>query len=536
MAATADFDYIVIGAGASGCVVAARLAEDRSLRIGVIEAGGPDKALQLCIPAANVATGSDPRFNWSYQTEPVPGLGGRSLYWAQGRILGGSGSINGMMYMRGHRTDYDRWAAEGCIGWGHEDVLPFFRKAETNERGESALHGGSGPLQVSAGRATAPVCDMFLESAAAVGMPLTDDLNNDMPEAFGHVDMTIGRGRRSSPSSAYLHPAAARGNVTLITHALATRIILEAGVARGVEYVQDGARHKAMATRAVVLSGGAVNSPQLLMLSGIGEAEHLHTLGIPVAVDLPEVGRNLQNHPMYKLMFAVNAPVTGYSNLRPAGALKAGAQYLFGRTGVISRGLFPTAGFFHADAGDPSSEIQICMAPAPVIRRKPGVLGILPQEHGFTLLLNHGSPHSRGEVRLKSADSATAAAIRPDFFSDPRDIGILARGALRALEIVNAGPLGKILGRRLEARGPLTSQDQIEEDIRATASTHFHPAGTCRMGSDAAAVVDPSLRVRGVERLFVADASVMPVLINGNTYAASIMIGEKAAGLIRAAS
>jgi len=356
-----------------------------------------------------------------------------------------------------------------------------------------------------------------------------------MAQGFGHVDMTIGGGRRSSTSAAYLRPALARGNVTVLTHALVTRVLIEGGVARGVDYARNGQTGRLMADRAVVLCGGAVNSPQLLMLSGVGEADHLRALGLTVHADLPEVGRNLQNHPMYKLMFATTAPVTGYSHARPLGAVKAGMQYLLGRHGVLARGLFPTAGFLQADPGDASTEVQICMAPAPVIRRKPGVLGILPKEHGFTLLLNIGSPHSRGEVRLASADPTAAMRIQPRFFSDPRDIGILARGALRVLEVIRSGPLAPILGRQLDARGPIRTEAGIAADIRASAGTHFHPCGTCRMGADAGAVVDPQLRVRGVERLFVADASVMPVLVNGNTYAASVMIGEKAADLIRAA-
>lgn len=532
---TAGFDYVIVGAGAAGCVVAARLAEDPGIRIAVIEAGGQDSAVQIRIPGANVATGSDPRFNWSYQTDPVPELGDRKLYWAQGRILGGSGSINGMMYLRGHPADYDQWAAMGCAGWGHRDLLPYFRKSETNERGASDLHGGDGPMQVCAGQATAPICDIFLEAAASVGFTVTDDLNKDMAQGFGHVDMTIGGGRRSSTSAAFLHPAVARGNVTVQTTALVTRVVIEGGVARGVDYVQKGQTRRLMADRAVVLCGGAVNSPQLLMLSGIGPANQLRALGLPVHADRPEVGQNLQNHPMYKLMFATTAPVTAYSHAQPLGAAKAGLQYLLGRRGVLARGLFPTAGFLQADPGDASTEVQVCMAPAPMIRHKPGVLGILPREHGFTLLLNIGSPHSRGVVQLASADPTAPARIRPDFFSDPRDIGILARGARRTLDIVHSGPLAPILGRQLDARGPIGTEAQIAADIRASAGTHYHACGTCRMGADDGAVVDPQLRVRGVDRLFVADASIMPVLVNGNTYAASVMIGEKAADLIRAA-
>ncbi|MEO3388842.1 GMC family oxidoreductase N-terminal domain-containing protein [Mesorhizobium sp. CAU 1741] len=528
------FDFVVVGAGAAGCVVASRLSEDRELRIALLEAGGGDGALIMRIPGANVATGTDPRYNWAYQSEPVPQLGGRTLYWAQGKVIGGSGSINGMMYMRGHRADYDRWEREGADGWGYEDVLPYFRKSETNERGASALHGGGGPLQVSRGRGTAPVCDLYLQSAAASGFLIADDLNADLPEAFGHVDLTIGGGLRSSTSVAYLRPALRRGNITVLTRATVTRVIIEAGEARGVEFMQDGARQRLMASRGVVLCGGAVNSPQLLMLSGIGDADHLRAHGIAVAVDSPDVGRNLQNHPMYRMMYATTAPVSAYSHIRPLGAARAGLQYILRRTGVLSRGLFPTSGYFHAEPGDPSSEVQVCMAPALVIRRKPGLLGILPQEHGFTLLLNHGSPFSRGEVRLKSGDPLMHAEISPNYFSDPRDIRILARAAKRVQDMVRAGPLGRVLGRELQPAKPTATNAEITADIRATAATHYHAAGTCRMGSDPRAVVDPQLRVNGISRLHVADASVMPVLVNGNTYAPTIMIAEKAADLIRA--
>lgn len=530
-----EFDYVIVGAGAAGCVLAARLSDNPEVRVAVIEAGGLDKALLLRIPGANVVTGTHPAYNWSYETEPVQALGGRRLYWAQGRIVGGSGSINGMMYMRGHRSDYDNWRALGCDGWGYDDVLPYFKKSETNERGANDIHGDKGPLQVSKGRGTAPVCDMFLDAAEQEGLPRTDDLNKEAPEAFGHVDLTIGRGKRSSTAAAFLRPALKRPNLTLIVDAPVLRVVIEGGSATGVEFAQGSRRSVARARREVILSGGAVNSPQLLMLSGIGDAKELQQLGIKLEADRPQVGKNLQNHPMYRLMYTTTKPVSAYSHVRPWGALKAGAQYVFGRSGVLSRGLFPTSGYLRALGGDAGSEVQICMAPALVIRRGPGVLGILPKEHGFTLLLNHGSPYSRGRVTLKSADPLAHAAISPNYFSDPRDIRILAEGADRARSIVHQSALAGSLGKELLPVRPTRSVDNLCDDIRATAVTHYHAAGTCRMGADDDAVVDPQLRVRGVGRLRVADASIMPVLVNGNTYAATIMIAEKAADMIKAA-
>jgi choline dehydrogenase len=525
------FDYVIVGAGAAGCVLAARLSEDPDVTVAVIEAGGRDWNPMIGIPGANVATGTKPAFNWSYQSEPVPGLDGRSIYWAQGRVVGGSSSINGMMYVRGHRRDYDGW---GIDGWRYADVLPLFRRSETNERGEGELHGGSGPLRVAAGRATAPVCDMFLEAAEQSGYPVVDDLNADRTEVFGHVDMTIGNGRRSSAASAFLHPALKQRNVTLITRAQASRVLIEKGVARGVEYARSsGGRVTVRAAREVILAGGAVNSPQLLMLSGIGPAAHLTEHGIPVVAHSPEVGENLQNHPMYRLLYATTKPVTAYTHLSPRGLFAAGWQYIFGRGGVLSRGLFPTSGFLYAEDGQPETEIRVSIAPALVIRRRPGVFGVLPTEHGFTLLLNHGSPFSRGRVRLKSAEPLAHAAIFPNYFSDPRDIDILAKGAERVRDLVRRPALGHALGREIQPVGPIGSRADIEADIRATTVTHYHAGGTCRMGADAASVVDPELRVRGVQGLRVADASIMPVMINGNTYAAAMMIGEKAADLIR---
>jgi len=531
MALPREADYVIVGAGAAGCVLAARLTEDPNVSVVLLEAGGMDSALMIGIPGANVVTGTKPEFNWSYQSEPVPGLNGRSIYWAQGRVVGGSSSINGMMYVRGKRRDFDGWGVEG---WRYADVLPLFRRSETNERGESELHGGSGPLRVSAGRSTAPVCDLFLEAAAEAGYAGTDDLNAVQAEGFGHVDMTIGGGRRSSAASAFLRPALRRPNLTLVVEAQATRIVIEKGVARGVEYVRRGERMTVRAAREVILAGGAVNSPQLLMLSGVGPAAHLREHGIPLVADRPGVGENLQNHPMYRILHATTKPVTAYSHLSPRGLFAAGWQYAFGRRGLLSRGLFPTSGFLYAEDGRPETEIQVSIAPALVIRRRPGLIGTLPQEHGFTLLLNHGSHFSRGRVRLKSADPLRHAAIEPGYFSDPRDIAILARGAQRVRDMLRRPAMAAVLGREIQPRGPIRSLADIEDDIRATTVTHYHAGGTCRMGADDDAVVDPRLRVRGIEGLRVADASVMPVMINGNTYAAAMMIGEKAADLIRA--
>lgn len=531
----ADFDYVIVGAGAAGCALAARLSEDSDVSVALIEAGGKGRSLLIDIPGANVVTGAHPLFNWSYETEPVPALDHRRLFWAQGRALGGSSAINGMMYLRGRPHDYDGWAAMGCVGWAYADVLPYFRKSEANERGADALHGADGPLQVSRGRGAAPICDLFLDAMRVSGVPVVDDLCADLPEACGHVDQTLARGRRSSAASAYLAPARRRRNLTIFTRTRALRVAIEKGTAVGVVCAHGKEERVIRAERDVVLCGGATNSPQLLMLSGVGPADELQAAGLTPRVDLPGVGRNLQNHPMLKLVYGCSAPVTSYSHVQPLGALAAVARYLLWREGPLSRGVFPTAGWLRADRDLPETEVQFCMAPAPVMRRGPGVRGILPDRHGFTVLANLARPFSRGAVGLRSADPLAAPAIRPDFFSDPRDFDTLAAGVERLRSMILDGPLKDVVDAELQPLGPIANRDDLIREIRANAATHYHPVGTCRMGGDDGAVVDPQLRVRGVDRLRVVDASVMPVIPSANTYAPTLMVAERAADLMKAA-
>lgn len=526
------FDYLVVGGGTAGCVIAARLAQNPRNRVALFEAGGPDNDPLIPIPGANVVTGAAPRLNWSYQTEPVPALNDRPLYWAQGRVLGGSGTINGMMYLRGLPQDYDGWRDAGCTGWGWQDVLPWFRRTERNIRGESELHGGEGPLAVAKGFATAPVCDLFLQAAQASGLGLVDDLNDGSVHAVGFADMSIGAGRRSSTARGWLRPALRRGNLTVLTGALVERVTVENGRATGIQWRDRRGEHHSQARREVILSAGAVNSPQLLMLSGIGPAQELAAQGIEVVQDLPGVGANLQNHPTVKLMYRTTAPVSAYSHLRMAAMARGGVDYLIRRRGVLSSGLFPVAGLFRAPGRDPDALMQVLMAPALIIRRKPGVLGILPREHGFSLLVSQGVPRSRGRVRLRSADPADRAMIEPSYFSAPGDMEDMIAGVAFIRDLVRRSPLGDVLGQELDPNGqPFTPRDP-EAEIRAFCTTSFHAVGTCRMGQDADAVVGPDLRVRGIEGLRVADASVMPRMIHGSPYAPVVMIAEKAADMI----
>lgn len=527
------FDYVIVGGGAAGCVVAARLAADDKTTVLLLESGGRDANPIIAVPGANVVTGTMTNLNWNDHTAPVPMLGGRSLYWAQGRVLGGSGSINGMMYARGRASDYDAWRDAGCTGWGYEDVLPYFHKLETSDRGASRIHGGQGPLKISRGAPTSPICDLFLQAARESGFEVVDDLTDGPDEAFGHVDLCLSRGRRSSTASAYLRDLKPRPNLVVRTQTTASGLLFAGGRALGVTYREKGRQMSVHARREVILSAGAVNSPQLLLNSGIGPASDLLARGIPVHIDAPEVGRNLQNHPMYRLLYTCSAPVTAYSHVRLPGAIKAAAGYLCSRTGPLSRGLFPTGGFIEATPGDPDTALQVSMAPALVIRRRPGVLGILPQQHGFTLLLNQCRPYSRGRVTLGPNETARPR-IEPDYFSDPRDLEILSLGAQRIREMMGAPSLAQVISEEIQPRGPVVDLDALKADILETCVTHYHAAGTCRMGSDAASVVDAELRVRGVSGLRVVDASIMPRLICGSTYIPTIMIAEKASDLIRA--
>lgn len=527
----AGYDYAVVGGGAAGCVMAARLVAAGAGRVLLVEAGGPDNHPLIGIPGANVVTGSLPSLNWNYRTQPVPALNGRELYWAQGRVLGGSGAINGMMYVRGQPGDFDHWRDGGATGWGYDDVLPAFRRSETNERGASDLHGGSGPVRVSRGQSTAPVCDLFLAASAEMGHHQSDDLNAPAPEGFGHVDMNVHRGRRSSTASAYLHPVAASPNLTVRTRTMVTRLLLRNGRAEGIVCVTDGRAEEIRVTREVILCGGSVNSPEILLTSGIGPAGELRALGIDVVADLPGVGQNLQNHPFFKLMFRSSAPVTGYSHVRPLGAMRAGLNFVFAKGGPLARGLFPTAGMFRVEEGD-HGMIQVCLAPALVIRRKPGIFGILPQEHGFTLLVNQGIPRSTGRIHLVRERGTLRAVIEPDCFDDPRDVTTLARGITHLRAMMRQSPLAGIVAGELAPDGAAHAGGDLIDDIRANAATHYHPVGTCRMGTDDLAVVGPDLRLRGIEGVRIADASVMPRIVNGNTFAATVMVAERAAEFI----
>jgi choline dehydrogenase len=533
MARILECDYLVVGGGTAGCVLAARLSEDRGKRVLLLEAGGRDDHAVMRVPGLVAFTFTSPRFNWSAATEAEPELGGRKLFVSQARVLGGGSSINGMVYSRGQPWDFDHWRDLGCPGWGYEDVLPLFRQSETSERGASRWHGDSGPLAVARGRSELAICEPFLEAVRESGLKVTDDTNAGDGDGIGYYDTTVERGLRSSTSRAFLRPALARPNLEVHTGALATRLVIERGRAVGCEFIQGNEGRLARAAEEVIVSSGALRSPQLLMLSGIGPALHLREHGIAVAVDSPEVGANLQNHVSYKLAWTCSQPVTGYQYLNPAGVLRLAAQYLVSRSGYLSHAPTPLGGLFRSDEALEVPDLQMFLNPALVGRIDQGLLKLLPREHGFSIFVNQGRPWSRGRVTLASTDPRANPRVFGNYFSDRRDLDVLARGAERLRELAKAKALAPYVEREFLPGPEVRTRTELEAHIRANCSNHWHVSGTCRMGGDDRAVLDARLRVRGIDGLRVADGSVMPTLVNGNTAAPIIMIGEKCAQMVR---
>ena len=437
-----------------------------------------------------------------------------------------------MIYARGNPKEYDAWRDAGCEGWGFDDVLPYFKKSEGSDRGASHWHGGDGPLKVSRDVRRSPSPTVFYRQ-----QPRTDiqscPISTRRNRKGRHYDCTIDRGRRCSSATAFLHPALRRPNLHVMILTLATRVVFEGDRAAGLEVIRDGRTTILRAEREVILSGGAVNSPQLLMLSGIGPADHLKSHGIAVRSDSPEVGANLQNHVSYRMQFAVAEPITAYKHVNFLGATRAGVEYLLFRRGILADSVVPTGGFFRTELNMSVTDVQVQLGVGLMGRVGKSVLQRLPKQHGFSLGINQGRPHSRGEVRLRSNVATEHPIIAPRYFSDRRDMDTLVRGVERMMSVAARPSLAKTITNAIlpPRDGSIAA---IEELIRERASTAFHPVGTCRMGSDATAVVDTSLRVRGVSGLRVADASIIPLLMNANTNAAVIMVGEKAAATILA--
>ncbi|WP_448609535.1 GMC family oxidoreductase [Geodermatophilus sp. URMC 60] len=521
---TEEFDVVVVGAGSAGCALAGRLSEDPSLRVLLLEAGGSDDVLEVRVPAALYKVWRTRR-DWNYTTEPQPGLGGRRLFWPRGKLLGGSSSINAMIYVRGGSCDYDEWAElTGDPSWSYEHVLPLFRRMEDNARGADRFHGVGGPLRVEDPRSPHAWSRAVVESAVAAGYPRNDDFNGATQEGVGLYQLTQRRGRRWSAADAYLHPAAGRPNLTVRTGALATRVLVSGGRATGVEYRSGGRTHTAHAAAEVVLAGGAVNSPQLLMLSGIGPGAHLREVGVDVVSDLPGVGGGLQDHPLVPVIWHTRSGRSLFRAESPSGY----ARWFGVRRGPLTSNL-AEAGLFTRSRPDlPGPDLQFHFLPVKFWRQAE----VDPDVDAFTAAAVLVRVHSRGSVRLRSADPTWAPAIDAGYLTDERDLDALVCGVERAREIASSGPLAAVLAEEWSPGGTVHSQEGLRQSVRDTLESLYHPVSSCRMGTDDDAVVDPQLRVHGIDGLRVADASVMPTLVRGNTNAPTIMIAERAADLI----
>ncbi|MFO1221416.1 MAG: choline dehydrogenase [Burkholderiaceae bacterium] len=532
---SAAFDYLVIGGGSAGCVLAARLSENPSLRVALLEAGPPDRSALIHCPAGLALLAQTTRYNWAFETVPQPGLDGRRGYQPRGQVLGGSSSINAMVYIRGQREDYDHWAALGNPGWSYAEVLPYFKRAEHNERGADAWHGSGGPLNVMDLRSPNRIAALFVEAARQAGHTLNRDFNAADQEGVGMYQVTHRNGERCSAAKAYLDPARGRPNLQVFTGARVTRIVFDSERrAIGVELRGNGALQRLDARREVLLAAGALQSPQILMLSGIGAGAELQRHGIAVTHDLPGVGQHLHDHPDVVQIF--DAPgVTDLFGLSLAGAwraLRGIVEWRRHRRGMLTTNFAEAGGFIRSGPAEPAPDLQLHF-----------VIGKLV-DHGRKTVLGHGyschmcvlQPRSRGRLTLASADPLAAPLIDPNFLADPEDLRRLVRGFKLMRQILQQPALAALGGREFDASAQAQSDEQIERFVRQRADTIYHPVGTCRMGPGADDVVDALLRVHGVRGLRVVDASVMPRIVSGNTNAPTIMIAEKAVDLIKAAA
>ena len=533
---TEIYDYVIVGAGTAGCVLANRLSADGRTRVLLLEAGGSDRTVWIQLPIGYGRTFFDRRINWMYDTEAVPGLNGRNSYWPRGKVIGGSGSINAMVHVRGQRHDFDDWAALGNSGWGWDDVLPFFIKAEDHDLGASAWHGIGGPQHVTdIGSKAHPLCKRFIAAGEALGLSFTPDLNGEQTEGVGIYQINTRGGWRASTANEYLRPALRRGGVELRTKAHATRILFDGKRATGIGYRRDGQLHRAMARREVILSGGSINSPQLLQLSGIGDPVQLHKLGIAPLIDASAVGRNLQDHLAVSYFYKTSVPTLN-DELRPLfGKIKAGLRYMMDRGGPLSMSVNQGGGFVRSGPEQPRPNLQLYFTPAsytqtPLSERK--LLNPDPFS-AFLLSFNSCRPTSRGHLHIRSSDPFEQPTIQPNYLATQADIDEARAGNRLLRALAKAKPLSDIITEELVPGASVQGDDALMDDFRNRADTVYHPTSTCIMGRYAAmSVVDERLRVHDIRGLRVIDASVFPTITSGNINAPTVMVAEKGAAMI----
>jgi choline dehydrogenase len=534
----AEYDYIIVGAGSAGCVLANRLTASGRHRVLLLEAGPSDRRFWIQVPIGYGKTFYDPAVNWMYQSEPIPGFGGRTNYFPRGKVLGGSSSINAMVYSRGQAGDFDDWAALGNPGWSWADVLPLYRRMEDHALGAGPWHGAGGPLHVTTIDAAAhPLTKLYLKAGQEAGLALSADLNGETIEGVGLYQINARGGFRMSAAHAYLRPARRRPHLRVETEALATRVLFDGKRAIGIAYEQHGRVHEARAGREIILAGGAINSPQLLQLSGVGPQEVLRDCGIEVLHHSPAIGRNLQDHLCFDHIYRSRAPSLNDDLYPWLGKVRAALQYIVARKGPLSLSLNQGGGFFRARPDSARPDIQLYFSPLTYEKAPPGVRALMRPDPfpGFILSASPCRPTSRGHLQIRSADPRAAPLIHPNYLSTNHDVEELLAGARFLRRLAETPSLSAIIAEELKPGPAVRSDEDRVADIRARSYSVFHPVSTCRMGPDpAACVVDHRLRVHGLDGLRVIDASIFPAVTSGNTNAPAIMVGEKGADLVLA--